>query len=129
MAAREWDGASAVIKRALRTKQHLNLSKQLQNAKDYVEFFTKTLSTRTTNSYQKQKVDIYRKFWHIEESEVVKSNPFGCTTIPESRSLHSIFSFSAANPTKLMVRQLSCYCPSCIDENWKNCQNIGHVQP
>lgn len=129
LAAGEWDGAGAVIKRALRIEQRLNPSRQLQNAKDCVEFLTETLSTRTANSYQKQKADICRKFWHIQESEVVRSNPFGCATIPGSRSLHSIFSFSAADPTKLMVRQLSCYCPSCIDEDWENCQNTGHVQP
>jgi hypothetical protein len=102
---------------------------QLQNAKQCVEFFTETLPTRMAKSYQKQKVDIYRKFWHIAESEVVRSNPFGCATIPGSRNLHSIFSFSAADPTKFMVRQLSYYCPSYIDEDWENCQNTGHVQP
>jgi hypothetical protein len=129
LATEEWDGVGAVIKRALRTKQRLNPNKQLQNAKDCAEFLMETLSTRTANSYQKQKADICRKFWHIEESEVVRSNPFGCATIRGSRSLHSIFSFSAADPTKFMVRQLSCYCLSCIDEDWKNCQNTWHVQP
>ena len=60
---------------------------------------------------------------------MVRSNPFGYATIPGLRNLHSVFSFSAADPTKLMVRQLSCYCRSCIDEDWKNCQNTRHVQP
>jgi hypothetical protein len=125
----EWNGIGAIIKRALRTEQRLNPNMQLQNAKQCVEFLTETLPNRMANSYQKQKVGICRKFWHIEESKVVRSNPFGCATIPGSRNLHSIFSFSAANPIKLMVRQLSCYYPSCIDEDWENCQNIGHVQP
>jgi hypothetical protein len=55
---------------------------------------------------------------------MVRSNPFTCAT-----SLHSIFSFSAADPTNLMVRQLSCFCPPCIDQDWDNCESKDHVKP
>jgi hypothetical protein len=27
-----------------------------------------------------------------------------------------------------MVKQLSCNCPSCFNEDWENCQNTRHVQ-
>ena len=60
---------------------------------------------------------------------MVHSNPFACATIPSSRSLDSIISFSIADPMKLMVRQLSCFCPPCIDEDWDNCENKEHVKP
>ena len=100
----EWDGAGAIIKRALRTVQLLNPNKQQQDAKQCVEFLTETLPIRMANSYQKQKADICRKFWHIAKSEVVRSSPFGYATIPGLRNLYSIFSFSIADPTKHMVR-------------------------
>jgi hypothetical protein len=117
------------VKTTLRTEQRLNPSRQLQNAEECVNFLTEKLSTRAYSTYIKQKVAITRKFWHIRESEVIRSTPFACATIPGSRSLHSIFSFSAADPTKLMVRQLSCFCLPCIDENWENCENRDHVKP
>jgi hypothetical protein len=76
----------------------------------------------------KKKTQIFRNFWHIYESLVVCSILFVCTTILGSRSLHSIFSSFVANPTKLMVRQLSCFYPPCIGEDWNNCENIEHVK-
>jgi hypothetical protein len=117
------------VKTTLRTEQRLNPSRQLQNAEECVNFLTEKLSTRAYNTYSKQKVAITRKFWHIRESEVIRSTPFACATIPGSKSLHSIFFFSVADPTKLMVRQLSCFCLPCIDENWENCENRDHVKP
>jgi hypothetical protein len=113
----EWDGAGAVVKTALRNEQRLNPNRELQNALQCVQFLTEKLSTRVSSTYSKKKPLIFRKFWHIDESAVVRSNPFACATIPGSRSLHSVFSFSAADPTKLMVRQLSCFCPPCVDED------------
>jgi hypothetical protein len=125
----EWDGAGAIIKTALRNGQRLNPNRELQNASQCVQFLTEKLSTRIASMYMKKKAQISRKFWHIEEASVVRSNPFACATIPGSRSLHWIFSFSTADPTKLMVRQLSCFCLPCIDEDWNNCENKEHVKP
>jgi hypothetical protein len=125
----EWDGAGAVVKTALRNEQRLNPNRELQNALQCVQFLTEKLSTRVSSTYSKKKPLIFRKFWHIDESAVVRSNPFACATIPGSRSLHSVFSFSAADPTKLMVRQLSCFCPPCVDEDWDNCESKDHVKP
>jgi hypothetical protein len=125
----EWDGAGAVIKTALRNEQCLNPNQELQNVAQCVQVLTEKLSTRVASMYRKRKAHISRKFWHIEEASVVRSNPFACATISDSRSLYSIFSFSTADPTKLMVRQLSCFCPPCIDEDWDNCKNKEHVKP
>jgi hypothetical protein len=100
----EWDGAGAVVKTTLRTEQRLNPFHQLQNAEQYVNFLMDKLSSHVSSSYQTRKADIFQKFWHIKESDMVQSNPFACATILDSKSLHSIFSSSAADPTKLMVR-------------------------
>lgn len=113
----EWDWAGAVIKMALRNEQRLNPNRELQNALQCVEFLTEKLSTRVASTYRKKKAHISQKFWHIDASSVARSNPYACATIPGSRSLHSIFSFSAEDPTKLLIRQLSCFCPPCIEED------------
>ena len=101
----EWDGVGAIIKTTLRNEQHLNLNRELQNASQCVQFLIEKLSTYVTSTYRKKKAQISRKFWHIEKASVVHSNLFAYATIPGSRSLYSIFSFSTTDPTKLMVRQ------------------------
>jgi hypothetical protein len=80
-----------------------------------VKFLEETLSVRVPSSYRKEKFEIKRKFWLIER--VDRSNPHSCETIPGSRSLYSISGFSAAAPTKLMVRELSYFCASCMCED------------
>ena len=125
--AGEWDGAGAVLKSRLRAEQRTNPDRQLQSARDVVDFLKETLSVRVPSSYKKEKAYIRRKFWNIEA--VDRSNPHTCNTIPGSRQLHSIFAFSAADPTKLMVRELSCFCASCMCEDWENCESQSHVSP
>jgi hypothetical protein len=81
----------------------------------------------TPSLYRKEKSEIQRKFWLIEG--VDRSTTHSCETIPGSKSLHSIFGFSSVDPTKLMVRELSCSCASCMCEDWKNCEAGSHVKP
>ncbi|KAL3686037.1 hypothetical protein R1sor_004059 [Riccia sorocarpa] len=33
------------------------------------------------------------------------------------------------NPTLLKVREMCCFCPSCIDEDWDNCSNFEYTGP
>ena len=40
----EWDGAGAVVKRALRSEQLLNPNQPLQNARDWVTFLDATMA-------------------------------------------------------------------------------------
>jgi hypothetical protein len=47
----EWDGASVVVKRALRAKQPHNPQRKLQDAAD-VEFFIECMSSQAPNTYQ-----------------------------------------------------------------------------
>ena len=50
-----------------------------------------------------------------------------CHTLPGSKSLHSISSFSIIDPT-LLTCELSCFCFPCIDGDWARCENFAHVQ-
>jgi len=48
----EWDGAGAVVKRTLRSKQLLNPSTSLKNAQDCVTFLKKSLGGQVPNVRQ-----------------------------------------------------------------------------
>jgi hypothetical protein len=50
-----------------------------------------------------------------------------CNHIPSSQKLHSIFVFCFANPTKLLMRPLSCFYWHCVDQDWESCEATLHV--
>jgi hypothetical protein len=58
---------------------------------------------------------------------VEKNNDWAYRTISGSRKLHSVLGFSSYDPTLLMVRELSCFCGPCIDEDWSNYEQRSHV--
>lgn len=47
----EWDGAGAVVKRALRTEQLLNPQRRLQNAADCVDFLESSMGGQVASRY------------------------------------------------------------------------------
>lgn len=79
----EWDGAGAVVKRALRQEQIQNPNRPLQNAAQVVEFLKENYSTRVGTQYtQATSKPICREFWHIGESEVNhKDTTVKCRTL------------------------------------------------
>jgi hypothetical protein len=40
-----------------------------------------------------------------------------------SSKFHSMASVSLADPSKLMVRDLSCFCVPCVHQDWESCEN------
>jgi hypothetical protein len=60
---------------------------------------------------------------------VARIQPWDCATVDGTHQLYSISSLSAADPTQLMVRDLSCLCKSCLLQNWEHCLNSSHVLP
>lgn len=101
---------------------------ELANAEQCVEFLHSRFSTRAVSSYEQSTCDsIRREFWHVKEEDVDRSNDWGCRTIPGSRKFHSIFGSSSSDPTLLMVRDLSCFCGPCIDQDMSGCENESHV--
>lgn len=125
----EWDGAGAVIKRKLRQEQLRNPRRRLQSAADVVSFLTETMTARQDQGSSRNRAPISRKFWLIQEDDVPRRKRWDCNPIPGSSRLHSVMSVSAADPTQLMVRDLSCYCASCIMTDWSECENKAHVLP
>ena len=68
-----------------------------------------------------------RFFWEIPK-DCMRERTFDCETVKGSQSLHSIYSFSIADPTLLFVRKLSCFCAYCFDFDCTNCVNKSHVE-
>lgn len=126
----EWDGAGAVVKRALTAEQIQNPSRPLQNAEQVVQFLEERHTERVTSSYKRTKTpSLSRVFWHIGEDEVDHGDKsIHCKTLPGSKSLYSIMGFSDTDPTLLRTRALSCFCIPCVDCDWANCENLSHVQ-
>ena len=124
----EWDGAGAVVKRALRTEQLHNPWRQLQDAADAVDFLKEKMEGLVESSVAGNRIVSYRYFHLIKPDDVDRQHLHGCETISGSRKLHSIQGVSISDPTLLMVRQLSCFCSPCMDGDWAACEKSGHVQ-
>lgn len=126
----EWDGAGAVVKRALAAEQIQNPLRPLQNAAQVVKFLEKKYTERVASSYAHAKTSpLSRVFWLIGNTEVDHNDKsIKCNTLPGLKSLYSIMGFSMADPTMLRTRELSCFCVPCIYGDWTECENLAHVQ-
>jgi hypothetical protein len=125
----EWDGAGAVVKRALRNEQLQHPERQMQNTTHCIEFLNSHFSSRVSNSYAKSTTDdCDRTFWHIDLEDINRDDPWGCNTLPGSRSLHSVMGNSIGDPTCFLVRELSCFYLYCVEKDWANFDRKTHVK-
>jgi hypothetical protein len=119
----EWDGAGAVLKSKLRQEQIRNPWRRLQNAADVVDFLREALSTRVPSSYvtrnpdAPRKPEIFREFWHVPVNATIRRKRWEAETIHGSSQFHSVCYVSSADPSKLMVRDLSCFCVPCTNND------------
>ena len=70
----------------------------------------------------------YRYFHYIGNDDVDRRNPHSCDRIPGSSKLHSVLGPDRYDPTKLLVRELSCFCGPCLEYNFNNCENKVYVK-
>lgn len=124
----EWDGAGAVVKRALRQSQLHNTWRRMQNAHDAVSFLNETMGGTVDTNFEKTGIkEVQRYFWEIPK-DGTRERSYHCETIQGSQALHSVYSFAVADPTQLFVRKLSCFCAYCLDGDFVNCVNKSHVE-
>lgn len=124
----EWDGAGAVVKRALRQSQLHNTWRRMQNAHDAVSFLNETMAGAVDTNFEKTGIkEVKRYFWEIPK-DIMRQRSYHCETVQGSQALHSIYSFAIADPTQLFVRKLSCFCAYCLDGNSMHCVNTSHVE-
>lgn len=62
-------------------------------------------------------LQVRRHHWEIKVGEVNRRRAWDCAPIPGSRSLHCFVGPKEDRPTLLRVRELCCFCPSCVDED------------
>ena len=126
----EWNGAGAVVKRALAVEQIENPLRPLRNAAEVVDFLEEKYTEHVPSSYAQATIPpLSRVFWLIGDTDIDHAdNSIKCHTLPGSKSLYSISGFSITDPTLLRTRELSCFCIPCIDGDWTHCKNFAHVQ-
>ncbi|KAL3676804.1 hypothetical protein R1sor_026752 [Riccia sorocarpa] len=73
--------------------------------------------------------EVRRFFWEVKVGEVNRSKRYDCLPIEGTRKLHCFYGFNQLNPTLLKVREMCCFCPSCIDEDWENCTKYEYTGP
>ncbi|KAL3690593.1 hypothetical protein R1sor_016902 [Riccia sorocarpa] len=73
--------------------------------------------------------DFRRFFWEIKVGEVNRSKRYDCLPIDGTRKLHCFYGFSRLILTLLKVKEMCCFRPSCIDEDWDNCTNSEYTGP
>ena len=66
---------------------------------------------------------VNRTFWLVLEGDVDREHEYDCEPIPRCRDLHSIRSVGPMEVGKLLKRHLACFCFSCIEGNWEECEN------
>ena len=96
----------------------------INSATDLYNFATTRLLSREIGpSYSLHQ----RRFFLVDKSEVDHGRTtMNYRTIPGTRSLHNVISIGTDG--SLLVRQLSCYCASCLQHNYEQCSNKAHVE-
>ncbi|XP_053389228.1 uncharacterized protein LOC128552225 [Mercenaria mercenaria] len=127
----EQDAAGSHVK----NKAHMSVIRrecEIHNAKDLYLYLDKYFRNPSTSSYKPRNGDTKLKgrlFFYVEDSEIDRQRyTLKVKAVKENRKLHCIRSMSG-NPGILYVRKISCYCPSCTDQDYENCVYKGIIDP
>jgi hypothetical protein len=101
---------------------------QLQFAADVIAFCSKEKSQEHA-MYPNAKWKVIRFFHLVKLDDVDRRSTWDYKCIPRSKSVHSICFVSHIDVTLLNMRQLTCFCLECMDDNARFCENKFHVQP
>jgi hypothetical protein len=102
----------------------------LENAHDVVEFCEKKFSLGQEKEYGDVQL-VRRIFWEIKIGAVNRTKKWDCDPIQGSRRLHCFDGFSDKISTLLQVRELCCFCPHCLDDDYAACDSkawVGHFK-
>lgn len=94
----------------------------MENAIDVVDFCKEKFALGAMKEYGDVQM-VRRIFWEIPVGAVNRRKKWDCDPVKNCRNLHSFDGFSSKLSTLLQVRELSCFCPACIDDDSVNCQN------
>ncbi|XP_068689864.1 uncharacterized protein [Montipora foliosa] len=129
----EQDAAGSHVKQKA-TSEVLRRNATISNAEDLCTFLRANFSEPSSSSFSSRKnaVDLKRKvFFYIPASgtqSIPRNRPDGnFRTIKGIRQLHSVRACS--EQLKIYVRERACYCFSCLEEQYDECENQQWVEP
>jgi hypothetical protein len=125
----EHDGAGVVVKKELQKEQlRLNVA-PLQNAQDVVKFLKETFAKEYVGLVD-SRVDVMWVFWEVKSTNVDRIQPYICVIVFGFHKMHSISSLDHEDLKPLLMHELSCFYPTCVDGvEEEDCNNIKHALP
>ena len=121
----EVDSAAGFLKTEAKRAIISNLELHIANAKDLYQFAQENLAERNIPTVRLHK----RRFFYVGEDEVPRDTSMRSLykTVSKTRQIHCIRSLGKDG--KIANRELSCYCISCINEEFDQCENKDYVMP
>ena len=99
----------------------------VQNAHDLYNYAKQKLTEPSSARYKSQSVGLERRiFFYVEQHRRNRQRRF--KQIKGSRQIHSVAATGDLTGLKIKTRFLSCYCDSCIDDQF-DCENGEWVEP
>ena len=68
---------------------------------------------------------VCRFFWLIANTNIAPYQD--CCTLTRSIELHTFRNFDAGS-WSIPTQKIACYCPSCVEENWDDCESTEWVE-
>ncbi|CAM6081914.1 unnamed protein product [Calypogeia fissa] len=121
------DGLGGHIKQGIQREQLKGIQgAKLDNAHDVVKFCEDKFALGQEKEYGDVQL-VRRLFWEIPLGDVNRNKKWDCDPIKGSRKLHCFDGFSSKLSTLLQVRELCCFCPHCVDDDYTACENKAMV--
>ncbi|CAM6102026.1 unnamed protein product [Calypogeia fissa] len=121
------DALGGHIKQGIQREQLKGIDGQLlENAHDVVKFCEQKFALGQEKEYGDVQL-VRRLFWEIPVGAVDRTKKWDCDPVKGVRSLHCFDGFSNKMSTLLRVRELCCFCPHCLDDDYEACENKAWV--
>ncbi|KAL3681663.1 hypothetical protein R1sor_024619 [Riccia sorocarpa] len=114
-------------KNALEREQRKGIrGHKLEDVADVVQFLTSKFELDREMAYGHQQ-NARRFFWEVKVGEVERSKELDCLPIKGTCSLHCFHGYSRSNPTLLRIKELSCFCAVCVDDEGVRCPAQAYI--
>ncbi|KAL3701494.1 hypothetical protein R1sor_019516 [Riccia sorocarpa] len=122
------DGLGGMNKNALEREQQKGIrGHKLEDAADALQFLTSKFELDREMAYGHQQ-NARHFFWEVKVGEVDRSKELDCLPIKGTRSLHCFHGYSRSNPTLLRIKELSCFCVVCVDDEGVRCPTQAYIR-
>ena len=119
------DQAAGFLKTAAKRAVIANTDMAIRNAKELYEFAETYLASRDIGPSAQLS---QRRFFYVDSLDVKRDHDKEKYSTYCSWNAWPPF-LASGNDGKINVRELSCYCQECIQENYSQCENKSQVEP